>query len=74
MTRDEHLAWAKQRALEYVDAGDLVNAVASMGSDLDKHPETKLDGAKMGTLMYVAMFRITEGDVQGVREWIEGFR
>ncbi len=40
MTRDEHLAWCKQRALEYVDRGDTTNAYASMGSDLNKHPET----------------------------------
>jgi hypothetical protein len=38
MDRDEHLAWCKKRALEYWRAGDLANAVASMGSDLDKHP------------------------------------
>ena len=73
-TREEHLEFCKQRAREYLDAGDLLNAVTSMGSDLDKHPETKLDGANMGTLIYVAMLRITEGDVQGVREWVEGFR
>ena len=34
-TREQHIAWAKERALEYVDAGDLANAVASMGSDLN---------------------------------------
>jgi hypothetical protein len=34
VTRDEHLAWRKRRALEYVDADDLTSAVASMGSDL----------------------------------------
>jgi hypothetical protein len=73
-TREEHLEWCKQRAREYLDAGDLANAVASMGSDIDKHPETRLTGAAMGTLVYVAMLRITEGDVRGVREWVEGFR
>jgi hypothetical protein len=73
-TRAEHLEWCKQRAREYLDRGDLANAVASMGGDMDKHPETRMAGEKMGTLIYVAMFRITEGDVQGVREWIEGFR
>ena len=41
MTRQEHLAWCKQRALEYVDNGDLTNAYASMASDLRKHPETE---------------------------------
>jgi hypothetical protein len=31
--RAEHLAWAKQRALEYLDAGDIANAVTSMDND-----------------------------------------
>ena len=73
-TRQEHLEWCKQRAREYLDRGDLANAVASMGSDMDKHPETRMAGEKMGMLMYVAMIRITEGDARGVREWVEGFR
>jgi hypothetical protein len=38
-TRAEHLQWAKDRALKYVDAGDTQQAFASMGSDLKKHPE-----------------------------------
>ena len=40
MTRTEHLQWCKDRALEYVRAGDLTQAWASMTSDLGKHPET----------------------------------
>lgn len=39
-TRAEHLQWAKDRALEYLKAGDLTNAWASFVSDLGKHPET----------------------------------
>jgi hypothetical protein len=39
VTREEHLAWAKARALEYVDAGDCVNAMGSLISDLGKHEE-----------------------------------
>lgn len=39
MTRAEHLAWAKERALEYVEAGQLGQAVNSMISDLSKHHE-----------------------------------
>lgn len=39
-TRADHLAWCKQRALEYMDSGDLDGAFASMVSDLGKHPET----------------------------------
>jgi len=39
-TRAEHLAWCKQRALEYVEQDDYPNALASMMSDLGKHPYT----------------------------------
>lgn len=34
-SRAEHLAWCKQRALEYADRGDIAGALASMGSGLD---------------------------------------
>lgn len=37
MTRAEHLAWAKERALEYVAAGDIPAAFSSLASDLQKH-------------------------------------
>lgn len=40
-TREEHLEWCKQRALEYCDAGKPQEAYASMASDLGKHPETQ---------------------------------
>lgn len=40
MTRTEHLAWAKQRALEYCDRGELQYALDSLISDMGKHPDT----------------------------------
>jgi len=70
MTREEHLAWCKRRALEYVIAGDLVNAVASMGSDLKKHPETKVDPY----LLMAGALAASQGQTDGVRRWIEGFK
>jgi hypothetical protein len=73
-TWDEHLAQCKKTALAYVDRGELADAVASMGSDIQKHPETKMSDAAIGSLIYVAMLRIMADDVRGVREWIEGFR
>jgi hypothetical protein len=73
-TREEHLEWCKQRAREYLDRGELADAVASMGSDMDKHPETRMAGEKGTLIMYVAMLRIMDGDARGVREWVEGFR
>ena len=72
-TRAEHLEWCKQRAREYLDRGDLANAVASMGSDLDKHPHTR-GGPGHTVLLNLAMLYIANHDVQGVRRWIEGFR
>lgn len=57
MTRSEHLAWCKQRALEYVAAGDVNQAWASMASDMRKHPDTANHIAiKLGNQMFVAGF------------------
>lgn len=39
-TRAEHLAWAKDRALEYAAQGNTAEAIASLTSDLGKHEET----------------------------------
>jgi hypothetical protein len=72
-TREEHLAWCKERALEYVAAGDLANAVASMSSDLNKHPETAFKAAN-AVLMRLGMMYYDQGDPVAVRRWIEGFR
>ena len=72
MTRQEHLAWCKQRALECIDGGDANSAIASMMSDL-----SKWDGGQMydATMLQIAaaevlMFRRTPDDI---RNWVEGF-
>ena len=68
MTRAEHLAWAKARALEYLPA-DPVNAMTSMLSDLGKHDELRNHPGKMlAPMMYGA-----HNDPREVRKWIEGF-
>ena len=67
--RAAHLAWAKKRALEYLDAGDTTNAVASMSSDLDKHPAWK---NTLPTLGMLGIYAALEGPV-AVRRWIDGF-
>lgn len=67
MTRDEHLAWAKQRAHEYVEMGDNQNAIASMLSDLGKHPEL---ARKVEIGLIAAMHLTTK---EQVKHWIEGF-
>ncbi len=54
-TRAEHLQWCKDRALNYVDRGDLSQAWASMMSDLGKHTETKGHSAiKIGMMLMMA--------------------
>ncbi len=74
MKREEHLAWCKQRALEYVDRGELVEGVTSMLSDMDKHEETKIDPAgALGMLTMLAFQQAAQHDAYSVRRFIEGF-
>ena len=72
-TREEHLTWCKDRALAYVDRGDLVNALASMASDMRKHPDNDTDMAAM-LLATVGAGCVMSGDAAGMRSLIEGFR
>lgn len=72
MTREEHLEWAKQRALAYLDGGDPRQGFTSMLSDLTKHPDLKDHiGGKMGV-----GFMMLPGWIDNtaeVRRWIVGF-
>jgi hypothetical protein len=71
MTREEYLIWCKQRALEYVDRGDLTNAFASMMSDLNKHEETRgHSGIQLGIMMQMGGQLSTS---EQMRKFIEGF-
>jgi hypothetical protein len=71
VTREEHLQWAKNRALEYADKGESQNALASMASDLSKHPDTKTHtGIELGMMLLMS------GNMRGpteIRKFIEGF-
>lgn len=71
MTRVEHLQWCKKRAHEYLDRGDLVNAVASMMSDLDKHEETKFGPSSV--LSQLGIVAAMSNDPREVRRYIDGF-
>lgn len=71
MTRQEHLDWAKKRAIEYVDEGDLSEALASMVSDLGKHSELYDHPARS---MMVGMYSGGLLNSQAaMRDFIEGF-
>jgi hypothetical protein len=63
------MAWCKERALEYLPH-DPSQAVASMMSDLNKHPETRGDVYKM--LAMVGMVELQKGP-EAVRRWVDGF-
>lgn len=66
-TRQEHLKWCKQRALEYVAQGDTQGALASMTSDLGKHPETS-------SSVLICMLGLMEtGSKERMKRFIEGF-
>ena len=71
MNRAEHLQWCKDRALEYVDRGDMSQAMASMRSDLQKHPDTA-DHPGMELMMMLAMSGHMSEPAE-VRRFIEGF-
>ena len=70
MDRAEHLDWCKQRALEYVDNGDMLAAFASFQQDMGNHSETANHLAlEMGSMLLLS------GDLSTahqMREWIEG--
>lgn len=70
-TRAEHLAWCKQRALAYCDTGDFAQALASMGSDLNKHGGTaKHIGVELGLRQMMAG-QLSSPDA--MRKFINGF-
>ena len=72
MTRNEHLAWCKERALKYLDAGDVRQGFTPMLSDLSKHEGTRDHiGGKIGV-----QFMLLPGWIDNpveVRRWIVGF-
>lgn len=71
MTREEHLAWCKKRAHEYLDRGDIENAVTSIASDLNKHPETEGHiGISLGMMMLMTG---NLSDPREARRFIDGF-
>jgi hypothetical protein len=75
-SRDEHLTWAKQRALICVDIGGFADAVAGLRADLDLNHLTKgvmsSDQALRG---YKAAIDAALGrGSQALIEWIDGLR
>ena len=72
-TRIEHLQFCKNRAMEYVNRGDLLNAVISMMSDLEKHPDTSASKGSLAMLGLSACQQAQQGDRDAVIHYINGF-
>lgn len=68
---DEHLAWCKERAFEYVDRGEIREGLTSMFSDVSKHERGKNHpGIQMGIgLMVIGAL----SSPREARRFIEGF-
>lgn len=71
-TREEHLQFCKDRAHEYLAEGDLPNAVTSMLSDLQRHPETRFQ--EENPLVMFGLMAAMNNNREEVRRFIDGFR
>lgn len=70
-TRDEHLAWCKERAIATLDRGDVSSAYASMVSDLREHPELEKHAAiDLGMMLMMGGHLSSQHEM---RRFIEGF-
>lgn len=70
MTRAQHLAWAKARALDVLETGTVEEAFTSLTSDLQKHPALELHaGIGLGVLEFLAGRLSTKA---AMRTYIEG--
>lgn len=69
MTRQEHMQWCKDRALEYVKLGDGKEAMMSMISDLRKHEDT----VKSVPISFAIMLTVDSDDIEAVKNFITGF-
>jgi hypothetical protein len=71
-TRDEHLNWCKERALQILESGDIPGAFASMASDLGKwnggalYDDVDLSFLRMDAILFCKT-------AEQMRHWIEGF-
>ena len=67
---DVHLLWCKERAREYLNHGDAINAVASMHSDLMKHP----DWQNAQIIGHMTLMFALDPSIENARRIIEGYR
>jgi len=70
MPRDKYVERCKQRAFDYLDRGDLKNAVASFASSMNARPDCELPHH----LAMLGVSLLMGNDALGWRTLIEGLR
>lgn len=71
MTRDEHMQWAKKRAINYIDTGmDLDEVMTGFHMDLKRHDELANHAAiELGFMQQMSGLLNTKEEII---KWIEG--
>lgn len=72
-TREEHMAWLKKRALAELEYGAF-EAMASVLSDLTKHPETNDPLLMQLTMAKLAQAKAENVNAAQARQFIERLR
>lgn len=72
-TRAEHMAWAKERALAELEHGSAANALASICSDMTKHPGTN-DPVLIAWAQQEGARALTTESKAVMRAFLEGFQ
>ena len=71
MNRQEHLQWAKDRAIQYLEIDEIFHSWNSFCNDMRKHDELSNHAAlSMGTMMMLQGFWKNKEEC---KKYIEGF-
>lgn len=73
MTREEHLQWAKKRAIELLDAGEIDEAFSSMCVDIMKNQQLMNDHRETIKLGMQLFMNDHLNSADKMRDWILGF-
>lgn len=73
MNRQEHLQWCKDRAMQYVRAGDLQQGFTSMCSDVTKHNETAITHKSTNELGMRLLMAGQLETAEAMTKWIQGY-
>jgi len=70
-TRDEHLEWCKELARKDLDRGRVADAIATMCTCLEQHPDFV---GVVKNMMPLGLFYAVHNDLDGAQRFVEGFR